>query len=74
MKDLHSRIQPPRPPFISTLRLIELLDLLLKDVENTARGVTVLQLGSKWVGAKILLCSFFIHFQGIIENKSEVGG
>jgi hypothetical protein len=74
MKDLHSWIQPPRPPFISALRLIELLDLLLEDVENAARRVAVLELGSEWVGEKIVLCSFFVRFQCIVENKLEVGG
>ena len=74
MKDLHSWIQPPRPPFISALRLIELLDLLLKDVENAARRVAALKLGSERVGEKIVLCAFFVGFQGIIENKLEVRG
>jgi hypothetical protein len=54
--------------------LIELLDLLSKDVEDAARGVAVLELGSEWVGEKILLCAFFVRFQGIIEDKLEVGG
>ncbi len=48
--------------------------MLLKDVENAARGVAALELGSEWVGEKILLRAFFICFQGIIENKLEVGG
>ncbi len=74
MKDLHSWVQPPRPPFISALRLIELVDLLLKDVENATRGVAALELGSEWVGEKILLRAFFVCFQGIVENKLEVGG
>jgi hypothetical protein len=73
MKDLHSWIQPPRPPLISALRMIELLDLLLKDVENATRRVAVLELGSEWVGEKIVLCAFFVRIQGIIENKLEVG-
>ena len=74
MKDLHSWIQPPRPLFISALRLIEFLDLLLKDVENATRRVAVLELSGEWVRGKILFCSFFVHFQGIIENKLEIGG
>jgi hypothetical protein len=48
--------------------------LLLKDVENAARRVAVLELGSEWVGEKILLRAFLVRFQGIIENKLEVGG
>jgi hypothetical protein len=68
MKDFHSWIEPPGPPFISALRLIELLDLLLKDIENAARRVAVLKLGSEWVREKVLLCAFFVRFQGIIED------
>jgi hypothetical protein len=47
--------------------------LLLKDVENAAWGVAVLELGGECVGAKILPRAFFVRFQGIIENKLEVG-
>jgi hypothetical protein len=47
--------------------------LLLKDVENAARRVAVLELGSEWVGEKIILCAVFVRFQGIIEDKLEVG-
>jgi hypothetical protein len=55
------------------LRLIELLDLLLKDIKNAARRVAVLELGSEWVREKIFFRAFFVRFQGIIENKLEVG-
>jgi hypothetical protein len=48
--------------------------LLLKDVENAARRVAVLKLGSEWVREKILFRALFVHFQGIIENNLEVGG
>ncbi len=36
--------------FILALRLIEVLDLPLKHVENAAGRFAVLELGSKWVG------------------------
>jgi hypothetical protein len=49
MKDFYSRVEPSGPLFISTLRLIELIDLLMKHVENVARRVAVLQLGNEWV-------------------------
>ncbi len=61
MKELYSWIEPSGPLFISTLRLIELLDLLLKHVENVARRVAVLQLGSEWVIMKILLRVSFVR-------------
>jgi hypothetical protein len=73
MNGLHSWIQPPGPLFI-LLRLIELLDLLLEDVENAARRVAVLELGGERVGAKVLLCARFVSFQGIIKNKTKVRG
>ena len=48
--------------------------MLLKDVKNAARRVAVLELGSEWVGEKILFRALFVHFQGIIENNLEVRG
>jgi hypothetical protein len=56
------------------LRSIEFLDLLLKHKENAARRVAVLYLGSEWVRKKILLCAFFVHFQGIVEDYLKVVG
>jgi len=74
MEDVYSWVEPPRPDFISTLRLIEFLDLLLKHVENVARRVAVLQLGGEWVVTKILFGASFVRSQGIVEYKLEVGG
>jgi hypothetical protein len=54
------------------LRVIELLDLLLEDVKNAARRVAVFELGSEWVREKVLLCAFFVRFQGIIEDYLKV--
>ncbi len=73
MENLYSWVEPPRPLFIAALRLIELLNLLLKHVENVARRVAVLELGSQWVITDILLCAPFVRSQGIIEYKLEVG-
>jgi hypothetical protein len=33
-----------------------------------------LELGGKGMSKKIILCTFFIGFQGIVENELEVGG
>ena len=49
------------------------MDLLLKDIENAARRVAGFESLSEWVGAKILLCAFFVFFQGTIENWLKVG-
>ncbi len=73
MKDLDCWVEPSGPFFISTLRPTELLDLLLKNVENVARRVAVLELVSEWVITKILLRASFVRSEGIIKNKLEVG-
>ncbi len=74
MKDLNCWVEPSGPLFISTLRLIELLDLLLKHIENVARRAAVLELGSEWVCDKVLFYACLVRSQGIIKNKLEVGG
>jgi hypothetical protein len=74
MKHLYSWVEPSRPLFISTLRLIELVGLLLKHVENVARRAAILELGSEWVCGKVPLYAPFVRSQGIIEYKLEVGG
>ena len=70
MKDVHSWVQPLR---VVALRLIEFLDLLLKHGENTASRIAVFEPISERVREKIVLCAFFVRFQGIIENWFEVG-
>jgi hypothetical protein len=65
MKDVHSWIHPL---VIAALRLIELPDLLLKHGENAASRITGFEPVSERVREKILLCAFFVRFQGIIEN------
>ena len=68
MKDVHSWVEPLGT---AALRLIELLDLLLKHAENAGRRMTGLEPVSEWVLKEILLCALFVCFQCIIE---EVGG
>jgi hypothetical protein len=65
MKDVQSWVQPPR---IAALRLIELLDLLLKYGENAARRIAGLEPVSEWVLREILLRALLVRFQGIVEN------
>jgi hypothetical protein len=65
MKDIHSWVQPLR---VAALRLIDLLDLLLKHGENAASRMARFESVSERVREKILLCAFFVRFQGIIEN------
>ena len=65
MKDIDSWVQPLR---IAALRLIELLDFLLKHGENIAGRIAGFKPVGKRVREKILLCAFFVRFQCIIEN------
>jgi hypothetical protein len=65
MKDVHSWVQPLH---IAALRRIELLDLLLKHGEKAASRIAVFESASEWVREKIILCAFFVRFQGTIEN------
>jgi hypothetical protein len=70
MKDVHSWVQPLR---IAALRLVEVLDLLLKHGENATRRRAGLESVCEWVLKEILLCALLVRFQGIIENWLEVG-
>jgi hypothetical protein len=65
MEDVHSWLQPLR---ISALRLIELLDVFLKNSENAARRIAGLEPASEWVLEEIGLCALVVRFQGIVEN------
>jgi len=65
MKDVYSWVEPFR---VVVLRLIELLDLLLKHNENAASRITVFEPVGERVREKIILCAFFVRFRGVIEN------
>ena len=73
MKDVHSGIEPFGPSIIDTQRLIESLYLLVKDIENFAGRVAVLELGSERMNKEILLRTLFVGFQGIVEDELEIG-
>ena len=70
MKDVHSRVQPLQ---VVGLGLIKLLDVLLKHGENAASGIARFEPVGERVRERIDLGTFFVRFQGIIENWSEVG-
>jgi len=55
------------------LRLIELLDLFLKHGENAASRIAGFEPAGERVREKIVLRTFSVPFQRIIENLSEVG-
>ena len=45
----------------------------LKHSPNAVRRVALLELCSKWVREKVVLCASLIFFQGIVENQLEFG-
>jgi hypothetical protein len=69
MKDVHSRVQPLQ---VVGLGLIKPLDMVLKHGENAASGIAGFEAVGERVGERIDLGTFFVRFQGIIENQSEV--
>jgi hypothetical protein len=64
MKDIHSWVQPF---LIAALRLIELLDLLIKHGENIAGRIAFFDPLSERVREKVHPRAFFVRFQGIAE-------
>jgi hypothetical protein len=65
MKDVHCWVQPLG---VVALRLIEFLDLLLKHGANAASRIAGFEPVSERVREKIVLCAFFVRFQGILKN------
>ena len=65
MNNVYGWVQPLH---IAALRLIELLDLLLKHGENAASRIAGFETVGEWVREKIILCAFFVCFQCIVEN------
>ena len=65
MKDSHCWVHPL---CISALRLIELLDLLLKYGENTANRIAGFEPAGERMREKIVPRTVFVRLQGIIEN------
>ena len=56
-KDVYSWVEPLG---IAALRLIELLDLLLKHGENAGRRIAGLESVSEWMLKKIVLGTLFV--------------
>ena len=70
MKDVHSWVQPLQ---VVALGLIKLLNMLLKHGENAASGLAGFEAVGELVRERIDLGTFFVRFQGILENELEVG-
>ena len=65
MQDSHGWVKPFCQLIVVTL---ESLDLLMNEGENGAGGGTILELDEKWMRKKIVLGTFFVGVQGIVEN------
>ena len=60
IQDVDGWIKPFRPSLIGTLRLIQPLDLLLKDSKNGSGRGAGLQLRGEWMRNQILPGAFFV--------------
>ena len=54
-------------------RQTELVDLVLKYIQNGRRRVTSLKLGGERMSGKILFGLFIVSFEGFFEDTSEIG-
>jgi hypothetical protein len=71
VQDSHGWINPFCEPIIISL---ESLNLLMNEGENGAGGGTGLELDGKWMCKEIVLGTFVVGVQGIVENYLEIGG
>ena len=65
VQDSHSWVEPFCEPIVVSL---ESLDLLVNDGENGAGRGTTLELDGKWMRKEIVLGTFSVGVQGIVEN------
>ena len=64
VQDSHGWVNPFCQPIVISL---EPLDLLMNEGENGAGRCTVLELDDKWMCKEIVLGTFFVGLQGIVE-------
>jgi hypothetical protein len=65
VQDSHGWVKPFCQSIVVSL---ESLDLLLNEGENVAGRGTVLELDDKRMGKEIVLGTFFVSLQGVVEN------
>ena len=70
-QDTHRWGQPLCHSLIATMRVVKLLNLVLKHGNNGTSSVARLQLGGKRVSEKVFLGLLLVGFQGSIENGLE---
>jgi hypothetical protein len=65
VQDSHSWVEPSHQPIVVFLKS---LDLLTNEGEDGAGRGTALKLVDKWMPQDIVLGTFFVGVQGIVEN------
>jgi len=65
VQDSHGWVKPFCQSIVVSL---ESLDLLMNEGENGAGRGTVLELDDKWMRKEIVLGTFFVGLQSIVEN------
>ena len=56
------------------MRFVEFPNLIIKDGEDGGSRVTVLQLGGKWMGKKVVLGLLLVGLEGCSEDILEARG
>ena len=64
VQDFHGWVEPFCQPIVASLVS---LDLVMHEGENGAGRVTGLELDDEWMGKEVVLGTFFVGVQGIIE-------
>jgi hypothetical protein len=67
-------VKPFLQSLVAALRLPELIDLVLKYIYDSRRGIAFLQLGSERVSSEILFGLFCVCLEGFFKNDFEIGG
>jgi hypothetical protein len=65
LQDSHGWVEPFCQPIVVSLKP---LDLLMNEGKNGVGGGTCLELEDKWMSKEIVLGTFFVGVQGIVEN------
>ena len=65
VQDSHGRVEPFCEPIVVSL---ESLDLQMDDGENGAGRGAILELDDKWMRKEIVLGTFLVGVQGIVED------
>ena len=65
VQDSHGWVKPFCQSIVISLKS---LDLVMNESENCAGRGTALELSDKWMGKEIVLGTFFVGLQGIVEN------